>query len=47
MREGRGLEIENHVIEGERIRKAGDNWRSSELGRLNFEPSLWNNWNAW
>jgi len=44
---GRGVGIVNYVVGGERISKAAENWRSHEVGRLDFDPSLWENWNAW
>jgi hypothetical protein len=47
VRDGRGLAIENYVVGGERIRKSGENWRADQPGRLAFDPSLWENWNAW
>ena len=47
VRDGNGLAIENYVVRGERIRKAGDNWRADRLGRLDFDADLWDNWNVW
>ena len=46
MRDGRGVAIENYVVDGERIRKAADNWQADRRGRLDFDASLWENWNA-
>jgi hypothetical protein len=46
VRDGKGLTIENYVVSGERIRKSGDNWRADHPGRLDFDPSLWDNWDA-
>jgi hypothetical protein len=47
VRDGRGLAIENYIVGGERIQKSGTNWRPDQPGRLAFDPSLWENWNAW
>jgi hypothetical protein len=41
-----GLAIENYTVAGERISKAADNWRSYQPGRLDFDASLWENWDA-
>jgi hypothetical protein len=46
-REGRGLELENYQVGGERIGKSAGNWQSDRPGRLDFDPSLWESWNAW
>jgi hypothetical protein len=46
VRDGKGLAIENYVVGGERIRKSGENWRADRTGRLDFDPSLWENWDA-
>ncbi|MDB6042496.1 MAG: Dextranase [Gammaproteobacteria bacterium] len=46
VRDRRGLSIENYVVGGERIRKSGENWRADRPGRLDFDPSLWDNWDA-
>ena len=45
--EGRGLQIENYVVGSERILKSSENWRSEAAGRLDFDPTLWDSWNAW
>ena len=45
-RDGRGLGIENYVVKRERIIKSGRNWRADQLGRLDFAPDLWPNWDA-
>jgi hypothetical protein len=42
----RGLSIVNYVVGTERIAKAAENWRSNQTGRLDFEASLWENWDA-
>lgn len=41
-----GLLLHNYTVGGTPIIKAGDNWSSNELGRLNFDASLWDNWDA-
>lgn len=46
VRGGRGLAIVNYVVGTERITKAAGNWRSHEAGRLDFDASLWENWDA-
>jgi hypothetical protein len=46
VRDGRGLAIEAYVIGGERISKMQENWRADQLGRLDFDPSLFDNWDA-
>jgi hypothetical protein len=46
MRDGRGVAIENYVVGSERIRKAADNWQADRRGHLDFDASLWENWNA-
>jgi hypothetical protein len=46
VRDGRGLTIESYVVGGERIRKSADNWRADRPGRLDFDGSLWDNWDA-
>lgn len=46
IRNNKGLLLHNYTIGSEPILKAGDNWASSELGRLNFDGSLWDNWDA-
>jgi hypothetical protein len=42
----RGLEIVNYVVSTERISKSAENWRSDQSGRLDFDASLWDNWDA-
>jgi hypothetical protein len=42
-----GLKLENYSVGGQRIYKAGTNWDAVSQGRLNFDPALWDNWNAW
>ncbi|MFH8248995.1 family 49 glycosyl hydrolase [Microbacterium sp. B2969] len=46
MRDGDGLLLHDYTVGGESILKAGDNWASNELGRLNFDPDTWDGWNA-
>lgn len=41
-----GLLLHNYTVGGQTIRKAGDNWASDELGRLDFDGDLWDNWDA-
>jgi hypothetical protein len=41
----RRVAIENYVVDGERIRKAADNWQADRRGRVDFDASLWENWN--
>jgi hypothetical protein len=41
-----GLLLHNYTVGGTAIVKAGDNWSSNELGRLNFDANLWDNWDA-
>lgn len=41
-----GLFLFNYRVAGERISREAGNWRSFELGRLDFDATLWENWNA-
>lgn len=43
---GRGLALVNYVVGRERISKLADNWRAHETGRLDFDASLWEKWDA-
>ncbi|WP_333812138.1 glucodextranase DOMON-like domain-containing protein [Timonella senegalensis] len=43
---GEGLLLKNYSVNGQFIHKAGNNWAAAELGRLNFDGELWQNWNA-
>lgn len=47
MTDHNGLSLHNYTVGGTAILKAGDNWASDELGRLNFDGDTWDNWNAW
>jgi hypothetical protein len=44
--DGNGLLLHNYTVGGVPILKAGDNWASDELGRLNFDADTWDSWNA-
>mgnify|MGYP003583831252 FL=1 len=46
MTAGNGLLLRDYTVGGETILKAGDNWASDELGRLNFDVDTWESWNA-
>jgi hypothetical protein len=46
VRDGNGLAIENYVVGQVPIRKSAENWRHDQLGRLDFDPSLWESWDA-
>lgn len=46
MSDGNGIRLHNYTVGGVSILKAGDNWASDELGRLNFEGDTWESWNA-
>jgi hypothetical protein len=46
LREQQGLSILNYKVAGERITREAGNWRADELGRLDFDPALSENWNA-
>lgn len=41
-----GLLLHDYTVGGQTILKAGDNWASDELGRLDFDANLWDNWDA-
>jgi hypothetical protein len=41
-----GLSLFNYTVGGERITKKAGNWRADRPGRLDFDPALWENWNA-
>lgn len=43
---GRGVAIVNYYVGGEHVTKAAENWRSFQTGRLDFDASLWENWDA-
>lgn len=43
----RGIKLENFKVAGEYISRAANNWNSLQLGKLNFDSALWDNWNAW
>jgi hypothetical protein len=42
----RGLAIVNYVVGAEHVSRSADNWRSDQTGRLDFDASLWDNWDA-
>ncbi|WP_265523403.1 glucodextranase DOMON-like domain-containing protein [Oerskovia flava] len=44
--DGDGLLLHNYTVGGIPILKAGDNWASDELGRLDFDADTWDSWNA-
>ncbi len=44
--DGNGLLLHNYTVGGVPILKAGDNWASDELGRLDFDADTWDSWNA-
>jgi hypothetical protein len=44
--DGNGLLLHNYTVGGVPILKAGDNWASEELGRLDFDAHTWDSWNA-
>lgn len=46
LREHMGLALFNYTVGGERITKDAGNWRANGPGRLDFDPALWENWNA-
>lgn len=46
MTAGDGILLHNYNVGGVPILKAGDNWASDELGRLNFDGDTWDDWNA-
>lgn len=46
LREHSGLSILNYRVAGERITKEAGNWRADGPGRLDFDPVLWESWNA-
>lgn len=41
-----GVLFHNFTVGDTPILKAGNNWSSDELGRLDFDADLWNNWDA-
>lgn len=43
---GQGILLHNYTVGGTAILKAGDNWASDELGRLDFDGDTWDSWNA-
>jgi len=45
--QGRGIKLENYTVGGVPVTKSGNNWADDQLGRLGFDPEVWNNWNAW
>lgn len=46
MTERNGILLHDYTVGGEPILKAGDNWASDELGRLDFDADTWDDWNA-
>ena len=44
--DGNGLRLHNYTVGGMPIWKAGNNWASDELGRLDFDGDTWDSWNA-
>ena len=44
--DGQGLSLHNYTVGGIPVLKAGDNWASDELGRLDFDADTWESWNA-
>eukprot|EP01135_Chromosphaera_perkinsii_P000851 Nk52_evm14s152 gene=Nk52_evmTU14s152 len=38
------LNIKDYVVKDQKITFANNNWNSNELGKLNFDGSLWGNW---
>ncbi|MBE7699115.1 family 49 glycosyl hydrolase [Oerskovia sp. Sa1BUA8] len=44
--DGNGLLLHDYTVGTVPILKAGDNWSSGELGRLNFDADTWDSWNA-
>lgn len=44
--DGEGLLFHNYTVGGVAVLKAGNNWASDELGRLDFDADLWDNWDA-
>lgn len=44
--DGQGISLHNYTVGGTPILKAGDNWASDELGRLDFDADTWESWNA-
>lgn len=47
LKDSRGLKIENYWVGDQKVSKWNDSWRAEQLGRLNFDPELWDHWNAW
>lgn len=46
IRDHRGLALVNYFVGAEHITKAADNWRHDRMGRLDFDPALWEHWDA-
>jgi hypothetical protein len=46
IRDHMGLSLFNYTVGGERITKEAGNWRANGPGRLDFDPALWESWNA-
>lgn len=44
--DGEGLLFHNYTVGGVAVLKASNNWASDELGRLDFDADLWDNWDA-
>ena len=45
-KEGTGLVLRNFTVGGVRVSLADDNWRASQLGRLDFAANMWGYWTA-
>ncbi|WP_083890758.1 glucodextranase DOMON-like domain-containing protein [Luteimicrobium xylanilyticum] len=44
--DGDGILLHDYTVGGVPVLKAGDNWASDELGRLDFDADTWDSWDA-
>lgn len=45
-KDGNGLAIVNYTIGTTKVSRINDNWRDFQIGRLDFDANLWDNWDA-
>jgi hypothetical protein len=46
-RDRQGLAIVNYTVGNIHVSKVANNWQDINIGRLNFDGNLWDNWNAY
>jgi hypothetical protein len=46
-RDRKGLAIVNYTIGNTQVSQVANNWQDINIGRLNFDANLWDNWDAY